>query len=29
MLAPFAYTANGTVARTAAEMQRALLDIRA
>ena len=29
MLAPFAYTANATVARTAAEMQRALLDIRA
>jgi flagellar hook protein FlgE len=29
MLAPFAYTANATVARTAGEMQRALLDIRA
>jgi len=29
MLAPIAYTANATVARTAAEMQRALLDIRA
>jgi flagellar hook protein FlgE len=29
MLAPFAYTANAAVARTAAEMQRALLDIRA
>ncbi len=29
MLAPIAYTANAAVARTAAEMQRALLDIRA
>jgi flagellar basal body rod protein FlgC len=29
MLAPIAYTANASVARTAAEMQRALLDIRA
>ncbi len=29
MRAPLAYTANATVARTAAEMQRALLDIRA
>jgi len=29
MLAPIAYTANATVARTAAQMQRALLDMRA
>jgi len=29
MLAPIAYKANATVARTAADMQRALLDIRA
>jgi flagellar hook protein FlgE len=29
IVAPFAYTANASVARTAAEMQRALLDIRA
>jgi flagellar basal body rod protein FlgC len=29
VLAPVAYTANATVARTAAETQRALLDIRA
>jgi flagellar basal body rod protein FlgC len=29
MLAPFAYTANASVARAAAEMQRALLDIYA
>lgn len=29
MLAPAAYTANASVARAAAEMQRALLDIRA
>ena len=29
VLAPGAYTANATVARTAAEMQRHLLDIRA
>ena len=29
MLAPAAYTANASVARAAADMQRALLDIRA
>jgi flagellar basal body rod protein FlgC len=29
IVAPGAYTANATVARTAAEMQRHLLDIRA
>jgi flagellar basal body rod protein FlgC len=29
IVAPGAYTANATVARTAAEMQRRLLDIRA
>jgi hypothetical protein len=28
MLAPFAYTANAVVARTSAEMQGALLDLR-